>query len=245
MAGVCFLAGVYTFTKQRFVANVYVSVKPSLKKVCLITVLVIVAAISFMKSYEYAAENYWLGKRAKDLVGIQSGSFGVLLGGRVGVYSAAQAIMDSPLIGHGSWAKNPYYIDVLIDLEKFGYTIGSLKKLYRSGIIPSHSYLLGSWVESGILGAVFWGWVLILTAKTLFYQYNIKDPLNPLIAFIGISFIWDIVFSPFGAEGRLKAAYFLILLMSVSHISQTDGQHTLYNNLSVHSRWPFIRRRVQ
>ena len=241
MAGVCFLAGVYTFTQQRFIANVYVSIKPSLKKISLITVLVIVAAISFIKSYEYAAEHYWLGKRAKDLVRIQSGSFGVLFGGRVGVYSAARAIMDSPLIGQGSWAKNPYYIDVLRDLEKYGYTIRSLEKLYRSGTIPSHSYLLGSWVESGILGAVFWGWVLILTAKTLFYQYNIRDPLNPLIAFIGISFIWDIIFSPFGAEGRLTTAYFLVLLMSTSPLSQKGGQHRLYDNLSVPNRWYLIK----
>lgn len=236
LAGACFLAGVYTFTQQRFVVNVDVGAKPSLKKVALIIVLVVVAAISFIKFYEYAAEHYWLGKRANDLIRIQSGSFGVLLGGRIGVYSAARAIIDSPVIGHGSWAKNPAYIDALKDLEKFGYTIKSLKRLYRHGLIPTHSHLLGSWVESGILGAVFWGWVLILTAKVLLYQYNIRDTLNPLIAFIGISFVWDIIFSPFGATGRLTTAFFLVLLMSASDTSQIHEQYTVDDNPSVPSR---------
>ena len=180
MAGVCFLVGVYTFTQRRSVAKVYVGVKPSLKKISFITVLVIAAAISFIKSYEYAAEHYWLGKRAKDIVQIQSGSFGLLFGGRVGVYSAVQAIIDSPLIGHGSWAKDPYYIDVLRDLEKFGYTIRGLKKLYRRGIIPSHSswaismlgkqfhddsftFLRSIWIEAGLnAGSFLINWSIIL-----------------------------------------------------------------------------------
>ncbi|NVM20699.1 MAG: hypothetical protein HWN68_02825 [Desulfobacterales bacterium] len=236
LAGVCFLAAVYTFTQQYFAAIVDVSVRLSLKKVAFISLLIIGAGVSFFKFYEYAAENYWLGERARRLVRLQSGSFGVLLGGRTGIYSATKAIMDSPLIGHGSWAKNPDYIDALRDLEKYGYTIRSLKTSYRSGLIPTHSYLLGGWVESGILGAVFWGWVLILTAKTFFYQYNIRDPLNPLVAYIGIGLVWSIMFSPFGATGRLATAFFLVLIMSVSQTSQTNGQHTLDDNPSVPSQ---------
>lgn len=235
-AGVCFLAAVYTFAQQRFVRNVHVSIKSSLKKVALISLLVIVAIVSFLKFYDYAAEHYWLGKRARDLIRLQSGSFGVFLGGRAALYCAARAIVDSPVIGHGSWAKNPYYIGFLKDLEKFGYTIRDLKRLYRSRLIPSHSYILGGWVESGILGAVFWIWVLMLTAKVLFYQYNIKDQLNPLIAYIGISFVWSIIFSPFGAGTRLTTAYFLVLLMSTLNTLETYEQCTADDNPSVRSR---------
>ncbi len=235
-AGVCFLAGGYTFAQQIFVTNVHVSIKPSLKKVAFISLLVIVAIVSFLKFYDYAAEYYWLGKRARDLIRLQSGSFGVFLGGRAALYSATQAIVDSPVIGHGSWAKNPYYITILRDLEKFGYTIRDLKRLYRSRLIPSHSYVLGGWVESGILGAVFWIWVLMLTAKVLFYQYNIKDQLNPLIAYIGISFVWNILFSPFGAVARLTAAYFLVLLMSTLDMIETHEQCAVGDNASVPTR---------
>lgn len=236
LAGVCFLAGVYTFTQQRFSGSVDVSVKSSLKKLAFISLLAVTGTIFFIKSYEYAAENYWLGKKARELVRLQSGSFGVLMGGRGALYSAAQAIVDSPIIGHGSWAKNPYYISILRNLEKFGYTIGSLETLHRTGLIPTHSYLLGGWVEGGILGAVFWGWVLILIARVLLYLYNITDPMNPLIVFVAISLIWDIMFSPFGAEGRLTTAFFLVFLMSTANILDAREQCTADDNPSISSR---------
>ena len=213
MAGICFLAAVYIFSQRLFVTHAEGSIKPSLKKVAFVFLLIIIGTVSFLALYSYAAENYWLGKKARYLYRSQSGSFGILMGGRGTLYSATRAVIDSPLIGHGSWAKNPYYIDVLKDLKKFGYTVGDLTKLYRSRLIPTHSHLLGSWVESGILGAVFWGWVLILTVKVLLNQYNIRDPLTPLIAYIGIRLVWDIIFSPFGAERRLTTAFFLVLLM--------------------------------
>ncbi|UCE07545.1 MAG: hypothetical protein JSW07_05790 [bacterium] len=231
MAGICFLSGIYIVTQQHFCASVDVSAKPSLKKVAIISLLIIGAGYSFLKFYEYAAENYWLGERARQLVQLQSGGFGVLLGGRTGIYSAIRAIVDSPLIGHGSWAKNPYYIDVLSDLRRFGYAATSLGRLYEGGWIPSHSYLLGSWVEAGILGAVFWCWVLIVIVKTLCHQHNIRDPLNPLIAYVGFFFVWDIIFSPFGAEGRLTKAFFLVLLMSVLGMYKTHERCTVDNSV--------------
>jgi len=226
LAGVCFLAGVYTFTQQHFAANTDVAVKFSLPKIAAISLLLIIAIFSFLKLYEYAAENYWLGERARNTLQFQSGDLGVILGGRSAIYSATMAIVDSPVIGHGSWAKNPHYIDVMRDLQKFGYTVGSFTGLYRSGLIPTHSHFLGGWVEAGIMGAVFWGWVLILTCKTLLLQYNIRDPLNPLIAYIGIGFVWDVLFSPFGAERRLIIAFYLVLIMFVLSTWKSHEQQT-------------------
>jgi hypothetical protein len=237
LAGICFLAGVYTFIQQRFVGNVNVRVKPSLKKIALISFLFFGAAIFFIKSYEYAAENYWLGEKARDHYRFQSaGDFGIILGGRGALYSAVRAITDSPLIGHGSWAKNTYYVDVLLDLQKYGYKIRSLDSLYRSGLIPTHSHLLGGWVEAGILGAVLWGWVLLLIAKVLLHQYNIKNPLTTLIAYIGISLVWDVMLSPFGAERRLITAFFLVLLMSALAIFKPHEHYAVADNASNPSR---------
>jgi len=209
LAGICFLTGIYNFTQPRLSAK-----KISLKKTAFILLCMLISAVTFYNIYVYVAKNYWIGDKAYYIANMQSGKFGILLGGRIEIYSAARAIMDSPLIGHGSWAKNPHYIDYLKELDKLGYTVLGFDRMYKEGLIPTHSHISGAWVESGILGAVFWGWVLILIYNVLSYRYYFRDMLNPLIVYIGIRFIWDIMFSPFAAEGRLTGAFSLVLLMS-------------------------------
>jgi hypothetical protein len=43
--------------------------------------------------------------------------FGLLLGRRAEILSSSAAIMHSPIIGHGSWANAPMYIDIDIHIE--------------------------------------------------------------------------------------------------------------------------------
>jgi hypothetical protein len=57
--------------------------------------------------YEYGASEGWLGDEAREKYLIQSsGDMGILLGGRTQILASAQAIIDSPVIGHGSRAKD-------------------------------------------------------------------------------------------------------------------------------------------
>jgi hypothetical protein len=83
-------------------------------------------------------------------------------------------------------------------------------------LIPTHSFLLGAWVEAGLLGAIFWAWVIILPVRVLLRPHSLTDFPIPLIAFIAFLFIWDILFSPFGSMARFVAPYFVVAMMTCS-----------------------------
>ncbi|MHA1112875.1 MAG: hypothetical protein ACTSRY_00005, partial [Alphaproteobacteria bacterium] len=114
---------------------------------------------------------------------------------------------DSPFIGHGSWAKDPYYASLLLQYRP------ELTSVYESGLIPTHSFLFGAWVEAGVVGAIFWLWIWILNARALGRVFTIREPLVPLFGLIGIVMAWDIIFSPYGAERRFIVPFYVVLAM--------------------------------
>jgi len=154
-----------------------------------------------------------LGNAAKSKYEAESGAYGLLLGGRTEILVSIQAVMDSPIIGHGSWAKNWDYAEMIDTLRrKFGYASQGVGEL---GLIPTHSHLMGGWVEAGILGAVFWLWVLFLPVRTLTVLLQTRSRLAPLIVFLAMSLVWDVLFSPYGAERRFVTPYYVIVMMMV------------------------------
>jgi len=96
----------------------------------------------------------------------------------------------------------------------FGYKGGSdiTRADLEEGLIPAHSYLFQAWVDAGIVGALFWGWVFVFTAKTLMRVYPATVVLLPAASFIAFSLLWDILFSPYGATGRIVVPYYIVLL---------------------------------
>ena len=97
-------------------------------------------------------------------------------------------------------------------LMKFGYD-KALPIAYDPEHIPTHSFLLGAWVHSGLLGAIFWMWILVLCAKTLLLIPSKLDVNTPMFAFVCFNMIWNVLFSPFGAETRMYTAFYLVLLI--------------------------------
>lgn len=140
-----------------------------------------------------------------------AGDFGVFLGGRNEFLASSQAIFDSPLIGHGSWAKDERYVELIqIRLEQLGYEGFGFRE---SDQIPSHSYLLGSWVEAGIFGGLLWIWVLRLVYRFFRDSYFTHFTPAPWVVFSVLLLSWNVLFSPFGADQRLLAAYQIALIM--------------------------------
>jgi hypothetical protein len=160
----------------------------------------------------YASTAGWLGDEASEKYLIQSsGDLGILVGGRNEILASSQAIIDSPIVGHGSWAKNQEYADLLVyALRQQGYNISGEA---QSDAIPSHSYIMGAWVEAGIVGAIFWLWALVLIVRALLATLSNNSAMAPLIAFGAFHLLWNIPFSPFGAEERMYAAYYLVLMI--------------------------------
>lgn len=189
-------------------------------------------ATMLFNSYQFAASQGHLGEFAEHVYEQQgSGSFGVLLGGRSEIFVSSQAVMDSPLIGHGSWAKNPKYAQRILELEKFGYEVNYIAA--ESELIPTHSHLMGGWVEAGLLGAIFWFWVLLLVFRVLSNLYMVREPLAPMITFIGFLMLWDVIFSPFGAERRVTVPFNIVLMMFAWDMLKASVPQNMIGNLQL------------
>ena len=149
---------------------------------------------------------------------------GLLLGGRGEILVSGQASLDSPLLGHGSWARDPIYAAILAEKRaELGYKELDGGAGPRDDLIPSHSYIFGAWVEAGIAGAVFWLFVLGFTIRTLL-KVSGSEPLLALFAFVGFTQLWDILFSPLGVLTRSTCPYFLAAMVALRTFqsSQSD-----------------------
>ena len=177
-------------------------------------VILMATGFGALKIYGAAAESGMLGERSKQKYETQSalGDLGILLGGRSESLVTVQAIQDSPLVGHGSWAKDRYYADLR---QLMLYRLGFVNRFIEpeTDLIPTHSHLLGSWVEAGIGGALFWVGILALVIAALRRLYASDDPLRPYLVFLMFLFIWDILFSPFGAQRRLTNGFLMVAIL--------------------------------
>ncbi len=188
----------------------YHTIKPAdIAKLILFGGIAIYAITAF---YSYSVNDDWFGEEVREKYLLQStGDMGLLLGGRAEILASSQAIIDSPIIGHGSWAKDPKYVDTMLyALSQHGY---ALQGALNDDLIPTHSYIMGAWVEAGLAGAIFWFFALMLTLRGLTVCYQTNAAYTPLVSFIAFNLLWNIPFSPFGAEGRLFSAYDLSLMI--------------------------------
>jgi len=94
------------------------------------------------------------------------------------------------------------------------------------GRIPAHSHLMGAWVQAGILGAVFWAYVFWLALKSVFRLAMLRPGTAPVYMWILVGFIWDVLFSPFGATQRTLAALAIVLTMDLLE-PQSSGHGVL------------------
>jgi hypothetical protein len=214
-AGVCLMTAVFITVQSRKTTR-----RSGLGwRHAVLLVILTASAFGCVKLYEYAAGEGLLGDTARQLYEWQSeGTLGLFVGGRSGVFAGVTAIAESPWLGHGSWV-----MDSDITLRSAGFlrdsgygTMGQMAVQDNAGML--HSHLVGAWVEAGILGAVFWAWILSLDARRLAALYQNKEALTPLIAYVGILLGWDILFSPFGAERRFVTPYYLVLLLSFAQL---------------------------
>lgn len=164
--------------------------------------------------YSYTASNGLLGVEAQQKYMNQTqGDLGILLGGRTETLASTQAILDSPIIGHGSWARDRRYVYLMFArMQQAGVRLQG-DWAAADDLIPSHSHLLGAWVEAGLLGAVFWIWALWVTMKGLYAALRNPTPFTAFIVFVGLSLLWDIGFSPFGLDRKFVTAALLYLMM--------------------------------
>jgi hypothetical protein len=159
-----------------------------------------------------------ISEEAREKNESQSQGTGLLLGGRPEILVSARAVLDSPILGHGSWAKDSKYQEMLSDMMIEQGQPGNLALMERSalnGIIPAHSHLMGAWVSAGILGAVFWAYIFWLVIKGIIRVTTLLPPSAPLYAFMLQGALWDILFSPFGANLRIQDSFVILIILDL------------------------------
>ena len=141
----------------------------------------------------------------------QNSELGVLLGGRGEIYSSYMAIVDAPILGHGSWAENCDYIYAIYD-QKILFN-PNVKFDLSNCLIKSHSVILGSWVNSGIFGFMFWFYIIIILIKKLIIKVQTNNVSLTLLIYLAISLSWDIIFSPYGGTRMVYAPLCIVIIL--------------------------------
>lgn len=182
-----------------------------LNKLLVFSMIVVFISLGFYQTYKFAAAEGLLGPEASQKLHFQTGRYGSFVGGRSGILISLKAIADSPVIGHGSWAKDMEYVRIYnYVLDELGYN----KSIEDSALIPTHSHLFGAWVNSGFLGAVFWGWILFFLIKSLIQLTRTGKIMQPLLAFFCFGLVWSVLFSPYGAKTRFIETYQIAAIMT-------------------------------
>ncbi len=216
---VCIVAGAYSY----FMMTLHASGRRlgGFKK-GLVWVIVMAAAAGFYGFYKYSAQSGLLSLKDQKKYSAQSESGNVVLGGRTEILVSIQAVMDSPILGHGSWARDEKYHQLLMEkILESGGKVGGGKKGddLQEHLIPEHSFLMGAWVEAGIAGAIFWIYIFSHVIRVL-RRATGGEPFLPVIAFVGGLMLWDIPFSPYGADRRFVETYFFVGVLMLGSMTK-------------------------
>ncbi|MDR3572623.1 MAG: hypothetical protein P4L50_02065 [Anaerolineaceae bacterium] len=216
--GVCLGAALYLLVTRYLQRKGAATLKLNAVAVVIIGASIILGGVAIVSGYRYAASTGKLGLEARMKYETQSsGQYGILLDSRKELMASLPAIYDSPILGHGSWARDPVYlIAARRALAEMGYEDAwdMSSDEFEEGYIPTHSYIFGAWVDAGIVGALFWGWVFVVTARGLMRVYAPTVVLLPVAAYFAFTLFWDILFSPYGTLGRIVAPYYFVMLIT-------------------------------
>ena len=202
------------YSNKRFLNNnLITSIQ---KQLPIIIVVIIVGGIIAKNIYSYSAEQGYLGDSQKRKYEKQASSKMGLLSGRGEFVSAYLAIKDAPWFGHGSYPldENGYAVEAS---ELTGDEL--LSDTYREEYIPTHSHLTGSWVQNGILGALFWIYGLYLIFQFLSKYVYICPVYMGYTISASVGAFWNILFSPFSNRPAL-GVFFAFIIVMMNHIDR-------------------------
>lgn len=190
----------------------------------------VAAAAMIFSAYTYMAPRGMLGQAAKEkfeMQEAQSGGKFSVTSGRSELSFSWPKIVQSPIIGWGSWVKDRAY--VMRKCLELGMSWPATRNFVNrnAGLIPSHSHLFGAWLEGGIIGAAFWATIWLLTIRALLLDgFAIFGPVKPLLLYLYCNFEWDILFSPFGGGRRIWNGFLIWVLVVVTVYLQREKQRS-------------------
>lgn len=151
----------------------------------------VIACIFFL--YTHFASTGALGeveydKYMNEMVDSDSG----FLGSRDDLIRAWPFLKEHPIVGAGA-----------SKLDRWGY-------MEDSYLLPGHSALVGSWVQDGVFGLIFWAYGLYLVGSFMRTKVLRFQRWAPFLLVFVVTNLWNILFSPFGGY-RGEIAMFLAL----------------------------------
>lgn len=217
---------------QRSRGGIWIRRRLTLPRAGVAIAFVLLAAFATLETYRWAAENDMLGEKAREKYEAQSRSrFGLLIGGRAEVLAGIIAVSKSPIIGYGSWPldKQGFYIQMCELLDEKPNML-----FYKTGypMIPCHSHVLQAWVQNGILGGVFWLYVLFFVIARSVYRPMVDESrLRLWESIVSINTVWVVLFSPI--SDRLAMCVTLVVMlrqMGPLLVSETGAQASALGN---------------
>lgn len=134
---------------------------------------------------------------------------------------AMRAIAESPIIGYGSWTINQKYADMVRrEIEaKRDRSLARVQPLGWGSGFSTHSQILQSWIEGGLLGAAFffvYGYQLVRAI----HWYGLRRPVDIFSAaftFTLIISLWSWMASPFNGSGRIQIAMAVAVIAATTY----------------------------
>lgn len=160
-----------------------------------------------------------------------AGDLGILFGGRGEIFSAVIAWLDKPILGWGSWAKDPfaqYSIAGLSLMEQLNYTknIAWLDQFTTDAgslLIPAHSVLWAALVWGGLLAFLpVYFFLIQFLHSTVHAIYSKRARPKYRHAFIACFSVWMLLFSPFGYSNRIQLAMMTAFIISWSQSAESE-----------------------
>jgi hypothetical protein len=171
-------------------------------------------ATAMVLSYDGIARSGALGELARSKSLTQAnGELGSLLSGRSDALLALRQIAETPVFGAGSHPRTGSSAaeETAQLYANWGYS--DVASRYGAEPRAFHSELLGSWAQNGIAALPFWIAVAVLLGWAVLFVVARRTELSPLVAFVAVLGLWDLLFSPFGADRRFWLAASLVLVL--------------------------------
>ena len=222
LGGLCLFVGGMSFFSGYFRDNLRNRGLLSLR--FLAPVAIAVCAIYALSTH--GASTGMLGEKTRDKYEKQTrGGRNVVSGGRMEYTIAIPAIIESPLLGYGSWARNLEFVKKYIQINGMDPDSYDAQFLLDLGTIPTHSHILGSWAEAGVAGGVFWLLVFHMAGAAFLRILRSPDIPYRLFCLFAIAwFAWDILFSPFGLERRVTDPALIVLVAALGMFSYEEAK---------------------
>jgi hypothetical protein len=191
-----------------------------------IVLAAMIATIAVSGTYGYLATSGTLGEKAKQKYEKQKNAKGgMLVGGRSEFFIGLAAALDKPLLGHGSWPEDTVgYADKAS--ARFGVEIvedrAHDKRLRK--FIKVHSAIMSAWVDHGILGALFWMYLLVFVVRNVPRSVTYMPEYTGVIVFNSVAFLWAFFFSPIQQRSYNAIVFVPLLIIQMRHVRAAIGR---------------------